>query len=605
MFGPIAAALLACLAALALTMLAPPSASATPWICSSVPAFASGSSMQTLLQPGFLKNYWSLTCSNPPYYYAETPEIFYTPTSSGEGLQVFGMGNEDGEGGDQLLADEDPTVKGLEGRKEPCGPLDIGPPASCLDLFVGTDDPPTTAQLENATTASGGKSDEHEPADGLRHRGAVVVPVAQAPIVVMLSLPAGCQIAEHSELDLTNVALGQLWEGEKAPSGEDPGGIQSQGGYPADTWGALLTQLGYAKVGSEGEVEARHAEGEPAFAETAVHATLTRYRQGAEEEVETQSLEELEKGESKKVKIPNQEKVTLTGGGCGQEILPQVNSSESGTSYAFKGYLNQIDPTVWSPFWNDRATWPEEGAVARADTSTSGKEVVKNTTVAQLAENTAANPGSVGYADLEDARHLFLGEFYDTAGTKNFASPSGDTVQEVREEGVWNKAEEKVKIKVLQARPPESLPHQEVAAAVQTTGTATPTSSDEYAGPQENGGDYFANCQISRLVPADENYPRHWTLSWNGVLVSDPDMSSYAPDAYPLCALTYDVAWHHDRNVKLYGNSATVPTALAVGMGETAHSFFEFRFSSFPPYFRTIPVPMAGARDVARKNVGP
>ncbi len=161
---------------------------------------------------------------------------------------------------------------------------------------------------------------------------------------MLLSLPASCKLELGSHIYINNTTLGQLWEGTNAHNGEDPGGIQAQGGYSIGTWGALFHQLGYIKI----------TTGSP---------------------TSSQFLDEG--GEH----------------GCGQAIKPQVDSNVSGTAYGLKSYLGQINPHVWSAYATDAKTWPTT-AVVESD------ESFPNSSEARISEHTADYPGSVGFADV-------------------------------------------------------------------------------------------------------------------------------------------------------------------------------------------------------------
>jgi hypothetical protein len=76
----------------------------------------------------------------------------YVPSSSGQGLAVFGNDN---------------------GVLKPRG--------ADMDAFVGTDEPPNSTQISNANRASGTTE--------------ITIPVTQAPVAVMLSLPVGVTIS--------------------------------------------------------------------------------------------------------------------------------------------------------------------------------------------------------------------------------------------------------------------------------------------------------------------------------------------------------------------------------------------------------------------------
>ena len=116
----------------------------------------------------------------------------YTATSSGNGLAVFG--NDNG------------VLKPRSGFS--------------LDAFVGTDDPITTTQAANASTASGGIAE-------------VLVPATQAPVTVPLSAPAGVDITSAT-VDISDALLSQVWSQT----------LPASGSYGANTWGALLRAAG-------------------------------------------------------------------------------------------------------------------------------------------------------------------------------------------------------------------------------------------------------------------------------------------------------------------------------------------------------------------------
>src|SRR5580704_7161379 len=285
------------------------------------------------------------------------PKITYTKTSSGEGLEEFG----DNSG--VFKPDFDP--KALEAGKKSEIPLVANAEpeegsgkveAAGLDFYVTTEDAPSNSQDGEAEAAA----EAHNPAQ-------ITIPVAQAPIAVMLSLPAGCEVEPGSEADLGNATLSELWDGA----------IPAQGGYAANTWGALLVQLGYTKIAHASEFE----EGaEPKqYVET----------RGAKEKV----LRLNGKGET--VEVEEEEP------GCVQAISLQADYTESGTSYPFKTYLSQIDYTVWNAYADDAENWPS--TVKLEDPNTSGSGSRKSESDGGLAENTAANPGSVGYASVGDA----------------------------------------------------------------------------------------------------------------------------------------------------------------------------------------------------------
>jgi ABC-type phosphate transport system substrate-binding protein len=533
--------------------------------CQAGPLYASGSSFQNTAQSDFKTNWPTFSkCTVKP----TSSTITYTATSSGKGMEVFGAGNLKNEFATELLNRKDTTIKTLEEKAEACEPKINKAAATheasgkCLDLFIGTDDAPTALQLENMTGGAVGKTFK------TTNRGAVVIPIAQGPVADMLSLPAGCKILNASKIDMPNVALGQTFEGERTPSGADPGGIQAQGGFAKETWGALLVQLGYTKVINESFLTPT------TFTETAPEETLTRFEAGAgEETVTVHSKTEIEKNENpggKSVKVAKQKKEVVKGENCNAKIKTNVRASESGTSFAFKSYLNQINPTVWAGLNTDGITWPEKANVITENTETSGKAAVKQEKGGQLAEAVGAIPGAIGYADSADAKNK--GGIGEGAASTNRPMPANSTLEEVVEEGEAENLVTKVKEKILTLKPQpvKSLPHQTLWSQIQDNGTGKPTKTTEFESPLVPGKT-TANCQGTSLIAGDEAFPLHWPSSWNGVIASDPNISKVVPVAYPLCAFTYDVAWHHYGNLELYGKTVT-----GEHMAATAKDYFEY-----------------------------
>ncbi len=66
-----------------------------------------------------------------------------------------------------------------------------------------------------------------------------------------------------------------------------------------------------------------------------------------------------------------------------------------------------------------------------------------------------------------------------------------------------------------------------------------------------------ANCETTKLIGGDENYPKHWNETWVKTLATDPDLVAKSSTAYPACALTFAVAQHHYKNKNLYLGTAT------------------------------------------------
>jgi len=462
------------------------------------------------------------------------PKITYTKTSSGQGLEEFG----DNSG--TFKPSED--TKALEAGKKSEIPLvaDAEPEpgsgkaeAAGLDFFVGTDDAPSISQ-----------NGEAEAAAEANNAAQITIPVAQAPIAVMLSLPEGCELEAESEVDLSNATLSELWDGA----------IPTQGGYGANTWGALLTQLGYTKIAESAEFE----EGKKQFKDIP----------GTKEKV----LRLNGKGETVEV----EEEAP----GCVQAITLQARYTESGTSYAYKKYLSQINFKVWGAYADDAQNWPSK--VALEDPNTSGSGSKKSESGGNLAENTAATPGSVGYANTADAAK--------SGGLSAKATVSQFGTGEVEEGG------KKVKAK--------STKHWVLWAEVQNDGIGAEPESSGYADPLIPGEGHAANCETSVLVPGDKAFPYSYNDSWFGVTTTDPNIRNDAKVAdYPICALTFDLTWHHFQNKGLYGKSKTTEE-----VANTAHNLMEYittqgQLDIQGHYYQRVPTAMAAHIAIAVAEV--
>jgi hypothetical protein len=157
------------------------------------PGYSSGGALQSIAQfeVWLTSSGWDThsSCSTAP----TSSSMTYNHTSSGQALEEFG--NNTGE----LNAHEDKLAfESATGTKDAAGQV--------LDWYVGTDDPPTTAQLENAQTAAG--------ASALTE---MTIPVAQAPVAVLLSLPTGCKVQTGSQVDLNNASRTRLRAAHSAP----------------------------------------------------------------------------------------------------------------------------------------------------------------------------------------------------------------------------------------------------------------------------------------------------------------------------------------------------------------------------------------------------
>jgi hypothetical protein len=437
---------------------------------------------------GVFLNHWAGTyvISAKTLGCSSLPQAAYLSSSSGQGLNEFG----DTTG--VITKTEDAQANG--DTSSPCkesGPEVAGKHVGgCLDGFVGTDVPPTAGELGEAEVAA-----------GALNLNQLTLPVAQASVGALLSLPVSCEVTAEAALDITNSTLDQLWLGKVPTGGTDPHG----GTYPANTWGALLAEIN------------EHEEG------GAVTVTDT----GA------------------------------VGAGCETPITREVRHTHSGTTYAFKSYLSQIDANEWGGYANDAPVWPSV-----VETSFKGKN---NEGGSDVAKHTAGNPGSVGYANAADAAASGNGGFTAAATASTFES-SGS--------------------------------HQILWAQVQNNGLKA--EGAKFADPLGSAHSTIANCDNTSLVPSERGAAYSATDSWFGVLASDPNaaVDTGTSTDYSVCALTYDLTWEHETPPNLFGNTGG-PTGEAGQTGMTVHDYLEYVIREGQTeiqsnFFTSVPTPLLG-----------
>jgi hypothetical protein len=381
--------------------------------------YAAGSSLQKVAQQSvWIPGYPAFTaCSS-------APTVQYTSKSSGVGLEEFGNGT------------------GVVDTTQ-----DTGAPAGVLDGFVGTDDPPNAGQLGNAANAALEATLVE-----------LTIPVEQAPVSVVMSLPVKCSIpTTPGRVNIQNTNLDKLWTQTVPAGGTDAN--NSGNPYPANSWGAFFALIGQPTVTDEG---------------------------------------------------------TGAGDGCETPVTLEVRSSASGTSYAFKSYLAQLDAATWAPYASDFDFWP----VTTENTGNSGG--------GNLAANTAARPGRIGYVNLADAAAVAESPF---TGKAVFVTDGGSESHEI----LW--------------------------AQIQNNGTGL--GSPGYGSPKAASGE-VGNCATTKNTPSEAGAPYSVTDSWAGVLASDPNAThDLAGNFYSICALTYDLAWKH------YNAPNLAPKYTNVGLGLT------------------------------------
>ncbi|HXB65695.1 MAG TPA: substrate-binding domain-containing protein [Solirubrobacteraceae bacterium] len=325
------------------------------------------------------------------------------------------------------------TSSGSGAGRKAFGEEKAGEALNTADTFIGTDEPLSETQMKNGDEAAKGKF-------SVENKGGegqtIVIPVEQAAVAVIVNPPAKCKLEA-----ITNKNLLEIWNGT------------------ITEWSQITGKI----KGTEG---------------------------GVAEEAE----------------------------GCKKKITRYVRKDVSGTTFVFKTYLSEIEKikalkkTGCTETWAELAkpennqTWPEsekEPLVGKgkcgklsplfaAKTEGGGGEVKE-----VVEEEQGTKEGSIGYANLADARAKFTGaNRYTWVKVENENGASS--------EGFWPGAGNK-------------------------GGAKEPTA--------EKGR---SNCKGTKYgtqppVTVDDN--------WSGVSGANPGGKAGARNTnYPICTLTYDVA---------------------------------------------------------------
>jgi ABC-type phosphate transport system substrate-binding protein len=128
----------------------------------------------------------------------------------------------------------------------------------------------------------------------------------------------------------------------------------------------------------------------------------------------------------------------LTGTGCNAAITPVVRLDSSGTTHIFKKFLNLSDNSplasedgkehTWAELAEGSLStkWPTAAKVLKAETET-GPGVLKTV---------AAHPGSVGYANLADARNTANGGFTGQSASRFWVELESSKKEKTTSKGI-------------------------------------------------------------------------------------------------------------------------------------------------------------------------
>lgn len=217
-----------------------------------------------------------------------------------------------------------------------------------------------------------------------------------------------------------------------------------------------------------------------------------------------------------------------TAKGCEVTIKKEVRSDSSGTSFAFKQYLSQIEPSAWlkasgapKEFVTDAPEWP----TGTAALTTHGAGVANEGSGGEVAA-VAAETGSVGYVNLANA---VSGAFvkYAAKGTKFWArvrnaGAKGEPISATGEKG-------------------------NCPASLTTALTAAQEKEAKGEAPEGTFGPVWATIHLANTA----------TLT-----------------IYPLCTLTYDVGWESYTTTNL--EAAAIYNGKGAELGPQIKGYSEF-----------------------------
>jgi ABC-type phosphate transport system substrate-binding protein len=219
---------------------------------------------------------------------------------------------------------------------------------------------------------------------------------------------------------------------------------------------------------------------------------------------------------------------SLSPASCDNEpITPIVRADQSGTTHILKRFLGLIDPNplrtasgekTWGQLSEGalNTVWPESAKTVHAS-ATGGSGLI-----AKVLEV----PGSVGYVNLAEARESAA--FVPTAG-----GAGKPTFWVWLEKGASGSGEK------------EKLTY------------AEPATNGEVAAKGE------ANCAKTAYTNGEEPFPPpSVTYAWNEVTTSVPKTDSVEQKDYPLCGLTYDLAFSSYSDLEAKGARSAAATTI-------------------------------------------
>jgi ABC-type phosphate transport system substrate-binding protein len=368
--------------------------------------------------------------------------------------------------------------------------------------------------------------------------------------------------------------VGELKEGEKPTLKPSEAGTSGFDGFIGTDDPPTTTQLTHAKEASESEAVTVPVVAAPVA--VIGHLPAGCKATGVEEVSNKHLSEEFDGKElSWETLLGKGNLKEGSSEGCKAKPVVEARSDESGTSFAFKQYLCQTEPVVWvnkagavesecqagvkGSFVTDASTWPVEAKVSKEHANKKGetplKKNEKSSGEAEAVEFTGAGAtsgelegeatGSIGYVNLANAH---------AAG---FANATSEATK------FWTDVANKTS--------PET------------------TTGELGACPNE------FSLTSTVVKEAEEDH-------WSTVHLAN---KGQATGAYPLCTLTYDVAWANYKTTKLESSEEYGSAAKAEEVANSAKAYLgkagyvlEAGQSELHHFYAKLPTESSGAKTI-------
>ena len=283
----------------------------------------------------------------PTYQLTGNPSITFTPTSESAAFNEFATPDS------KTVGKVDPTQDPVADAQDP----------PVLDGLVASDDAPSQDQMQAAAFAASS-----------RNVTETSVPIAQTPLALLFSLPSGITLAGGARIPLINNVQGDNWSTLQAIFDRK---IDAFGGYPANSWGALLKRTGLTPITSGAPTAQQFLDTGSASAHTGGYQPLQlEVRHGDAAETEAIQTFLSFSGDQTFARLPS-----------GGDWVP----SEA------------------------EARWPADANDGAGANGYPAGPLGANSEGTTLVKNTLATPGTIGYATMPDAVYTVAGAPFEGA----------------------------------------------------------------------------------------------------------------------------------------------------------------------------------------------